>query len=128
MGILQGRLAQLGLHAWHCDQIRPEQPQGPAEQKESCGVREGVGDQYKKTFFADKELPSSAHWHHFLDTHIGLTGTQGDNGNYCDEAFGALTKGLQSANVGFSTRDESDEMHLYVGYEGTTAWEYNLAT
>jgi len=85
-------------------------------------------DQYKKTFFADKELPSSAHWHHFLDTHIGLTGTQGDNGNYCDEAFGALTKGLQSANVGFSTRDESDEMHLYVGYEGTTAWEYNLAT
>jgi len=85
-------------------------------------------EQYKKTFFDETELPSSAHWHHFLDTHIGLTGTQGDGGGYCDEAFAALTKGLQSSYTGFATRDESDEMHLYVGYEGTTAWEYNLAT
>merc|ERR1711998_652599 len=88
-------------------------------------------NQYKKTFFDesdDNELPSSANWHHFLDTHIGLTGTQGDDGNYCDDAFAALTEGLHSSETGFSTRDESDEMHLYVGYQGTTAWEYNLAT
>lgn len=88
-------------------------------------------DEYAKTFYSQSEthdLPSSANWHHFLDTHIGITGTQGDDGGYCDDVFAALTQGLRNTATGFATRDESDEIHLYVGYKGTTAWEYNLAT
>jgi len=88
-------------------------------------------DQYEKTFYGESEthdLPSSANWHHFLDTHIGLVGEQGDGGNYCDDAFASLSQGLRDAAVGYSTRNEEGEIHLYVGYEGTTAWEYNLYT
>jgi hypothetical protein len=88
-------------------------------------------DEYEKTFYSeskDHALPSSANWHHFLDTHIGITGTQGDDGGYCDDVFSALSHGLRNDAVGYATRDESDEVHLYVGYKGTTAWEYNLAT
>lgn len=85
--------------------------------------------EYKETFFGgESSLKESANWHHFLDTHIGLTGTQGDDGEACDAAFEALTKALKASGTGYATRDESDEIHLYVGYEGTTAWEYNLAT
>ena len=87
--------------------------------------------EYDKAFYSESsthDLPSSANWHHFLDQHIGITGTQGDNGGYCDDAFALLSQGLRDAAVGYSTRDESDEIHLYVGYEGTSAWEYNLAT
>jgi len=88
-------------------------------------------DEYQKAFYDESEthdLPSSANWHHFLDQHIGITGTQGDNGGYCDLAFGLLSQGLRDEAVGYSTRDESDEIHMYVGYEGTSAWEYNLAS
>lgn len=88
-------------------------------------------DEYEKAFFKKSkshELPSSANWHHFLDTHIGITGTQGDDGGYCDDVFASLSEGLRDSGTGFATRDESDEMHLYVGYKATTAWEYNLAT
>ena len=42
--------------------------------------------------------------------------------------FASLSEGLRNSSTGFATRDESDEMHLYVGYKATTAWEYNLAT
>ena len=87
-------------------------------------------DQYEKTYYGDGEndLPSSANWHHFLDQHIGITATQGDDGNDCDEVFAAISQGLRDDALGFSTRDESEEIHIYVGYEATTAWEYNLAT
>merc|ERR1711988_1996292 len=87
--------------------------------------------EFEKAFFKKSkshQLPSSANWHHFLDTHIGITGTQGDDGGYCDDVFASLSEGLRNSSTGFATRDESDEIHLYVGYEATTAWEYNLAT
>lgn len=84
-------------------------------------------DEYEKTYGGQSvthDLPSSANWHHFLDTHIGII----SDSTTCDSIFAGISKGLRSSRTGYSSRDESGEIHLYVGYPGTTAWEYNLGS
>ena len=70
-------------------------------------------DQYEKTFYGESsthDLPSSANWHHFLDTHIGLTGTQGDNGAYCDQA---CAEAECAAAPGMAWKPENYSTHPY---------------
>lgn len=64
-----------------------------------------------------------AGWDHWLDWHVGLKYKEYQTQAACD-MVDVLNTGLEAAALPVGQREEADEIHYYVGYDGLLTWEY----